>query len=77
MKFSITKDNLLKPLNIVSNFTADAIAVKKNQIFNNILLDLTEDGLKVVATDGNTDIVTFVPKENRNDRTNRKSNIKC
>lgn len=63
MKFSITKDNLLKPLNIVSNFTADAIAVKKNQIFNNILLDLTEDGLKVVATDGNTDIVTFVPKE--------------
>ena len=63
MKFSINKDNLLKPLNIVLNLAVDAAAAKKNQIYNNILLDLTEEGLKFVATDGSSDIITFVSKE--------------
>lgn len=32
MKFSINKDNLLKPLNIVLNLAVDAAAAKKSDL---------------------------------------------
>ena len=62
MKIVISKDLLLKPLNIVTNFTADANALKKNQIFNNLLIQLTEESLRFVATDSITDLITSIPR---------------